>query len=123
MRLFDTYSKSFVELPLPPGPVRMYFCGPTVYARAHVGNARPFVVGMWLRSWLRARGYEATLVHNITDVNDKIYDAAPGASAELAERATRWYLEDVGALGLGLPDELPKATRHVPGIVKFIEEL
>ena len=89
MRLFDTYTKALVELPPPPGPVRMYFCGPTVYARAHVGNARPFVVGMWLRSWLRARGYEVTLVHNITDVNDKIYDAAPGASAELAERATR----------------------------------
>ena len=88
MRLFDTYSKSLVELPPPPGPVRMYFCGPTVYARAHVGNARPFVVGMWLRRWLRERGYEATLVHNITDVNDKIYDAAPGASAALAEQAT-----------------------------------
>ena len=81
MRLFDTYSRSLVELPPPPGPVRMYFCGPTVYARAHIGNARPFVLGMWLRSWLRERGYEATLVHNITDVNDKIYEAAPGASA------------------------------------------
>ena len=54
MRLYDTYSRSLVELPPPPGPVRMYFCGPTVYARAHVGNARPFVLGMWLRSWLRA---------------------------------------------------------------------
>ena len=57
MRLFDTYTKSLVDLPPVPGPIRMYFCGPTVYARAHVGNARPFVVGMWLRSWLRTRGY------------------------------------------------------------------
>ena len=79
MRLYDTYSRSLVELPPPPGPIRMYFCGPTVYARAHIGNARPFVVGMWLRSWLRATGYDVTLVHNITDVNDKIYEAAPGA--------------------------------------------
>jgi cysteinyl-tRNA synthetase len=78
---------------------------------------------MWLRAWLRERGYDVTLVHNITDVNDKIYDAAPGASAELAERATQWYLEDTGDLGLGMPDELPKATEHVPGIVRFIEEL
>ena len=101
----------------------MYFCGPTVYARAHIGNARPFVVGMWLRSWLRARGYDAQLVHNITDVNDKIYDAAPGASAELAARATEWYLEDTGDLGLGMPDHLPKATESVPQIVAFIEEL
>jgi len=123
MRLYDTYSRSLVELPPPPGPVRMYFCGPTVYGRAHVGNARPFLVGMWLRSWLRTTGYEAVLVHNITDVNDKIYDAAPGKSAELAERATRWYLEDTGDLGLGLPDHLPKATESVPAIVSFIAEL
>jgi cysteinyl-tRNA synthetase len=101
----------------------MYFCGPTVYARAHIGNARPFIVGMWLRSWLRATGYDAQLVHNITDINDKIYEAAPGASAELAARATAWYLEDTSDLGLGMPDFVPKATDSVPGIVAFIEEL
>src|SRR5438477_782137 len=124
MRLESTLSRRLEELPpSDDGPVRMYFCGPTVYQRAHIGNARPFVVGMWLRGWLRRRGYDARLVHNITDVNDKIYDAAPGASAELAARATEWYLEDTGDLGLGMPDELPKATEHVPGIVRFIEEL
>ena len=123
MRLYDTFTRSPVELPPPPGPVRMYFCGPTVYARAHVGNARPFLVGMWLRSWLRATGYDATLVHNITDINDRIYDAAPGASAELAAKATAWYLEDTGDLGLGQPDHLPKATESVPQIVQFIEAL
>jgi cysteinyl-tRNA synthetase len=101
----------------------MYFCGPTVYQRAHIGNARPFALGMWLRAWLRHRGYEATFVHNITDVNDKIYDAAPGASAELAERATQWYLEDTRDLGLGLPDVLPKATEAIASIVTFIEKL
>src|ERR1700751_2093383 len=88
MRLYSTLSRKLEELPPPPGPIRMYFCGPTVYARAHVGNAVPFVIPMWLRSWLRLRGYDVTLVHNITDVNDKIYDAAPGASAELARKAT-----------------------------------
>jgi cysteinyl-tRNA synthetase len=101
----------------------MYFCGPTVYQRAHIGNARPFVLGMWLRKWLRARGYDATLVHNITDVNDKIYDAAPGASAQLAAQATEWYLKDTGDLGLGMPDGLPRATEHIAGIVRFIDEL
>jgi cysteinyl-tRNA synthetase len=123
VRLYDTYTRSIVDLPPAPGPVRMYFCGPTVYARAHIGNARPFVIGMWLRSWLRETGYDATLVHNITDINDKIYDAAPGASAELAARATAWYLEDTGDLGLGMPDHLPRATESVPQIVRFIEEL
>src|SRR3954451_20497867 len=108
MRLFDTYTKSLVELPPPPGPVRMYFCGPTVYARAHIGNARPFVVGMWLRSWLRSRGYAAPVVHNITDINDNITDAAPGAIARLAAEATEWCLEDTGGLGLGRPDFTPK---------------
>jgi cysteinyl-tRNA synthetase len=123
MRLYSTLSRRIEELPPPPGPVRMYICGPTVYQRAHIGNARPFVVGMWLRAWLHRRGYDATLVHNITDVNDKIYDAAPGASAELAARASEWYLQDTGDLGLGMPDQLPKATEHVPEIVRFIEEL
>jgi cysteinyl-tRNA synthetase len=123
MRLYDTSTRGLVELPPPPGPIRMYFCGPTVYARAHIGNARPFLVGMWLRTWLRETGYDAELVHNITDINDKIYEAAPGASAELAGRATEWYLEDTGDLGVGMPDHLPKATESVPQIVAFIEEL
>jgi cysteinyl-tRNA synthetase len=123
MRLYSTLSRRLEELPPPPGPIRMYFCGPTVYARAHVGNAVPFVFGIWLRTWLRERGYEATLVHNITDVNDKIYDAAPGKSAELAARATEWYLQDTADLGLGMPDRLPKATETIPQIVAFIEQL
>jgi cysteinyl-tRNA synthetase len=123
MRLYSTLSRRLEELPPPPGPVRMYFCGPTVYQRAHVGNAIPFVLGMWLRSWLRASGYDAVLVHNITDVNDSIYEAAPGASADLAERATAWYLEDTRDLGLGMPDHLPKATEVVPQIVRFISAL
>ncbi|HEU6445824.1 MAG TPA: cysteine--tRNA ligase [Gaiellaceae bacterium] len=123
IRLYNTLTRRLDPLPEPPGPVRMYFCGPTVYQRAHVGNARPFVVGMWLRTWLRERGYDATLVHNITDINDKIYEAAPGASAQRAEEATEWYLQDTGDLGLGQPDHLPKATEMVPQIVRFIEEL
>src|SRR4051812_2609190 len=123
MRLYNTLTRQKDELPAPPGPIRMYFCGPTVYALAHVGNARPFILGMWLRSWLRATGYDVTLVHNITDINDKIYEAAPGGSAALAEQATGWYLEDTGDLGLGMPDELPKATEMVPQTVSTIEEL
>jgi cysteinyl-tRNA synthetase len=123
MRLYDTFTRSLQELPPPPGPIRMYVCGPTVYARAHVGNARPFVIAMWLRSWLRSREYDVDLVHNITDINDKIYDAAPGHSAELAEQASRWYVADTGDLGLGQPDHVPKATETIPEIVALIEEL
>ncbi len=123
MRLYNTLTRRIDELPPPPGPIRMYVCGPTVYARAHVGNARPFVIFSWLRNWLRAQGYQVTFVHNITDVNDKIYEAAPGASAGLAERAADWYLEDVGDLGLGLPDHVPRATETMPEIVAMIDRL
>ncbi len=123
MQLYDTLTRRKQELPQPPGPIRMYFCGPTVYARAHIGNARPFVIGMWLERWLTRRGYDTTLVHNITDINDKIYDAAPGASAELALRATEWYLQDTADFGLGMPDEQPKASEMIPQIVRAIEQL
>ena len=123
MRLFNTLGRELVELPPEPGPIGMYVCGPTVYARAHIGNARPYVVGSWYARWLRSRGYDVTLVHNITDVNDKIYEAAPGASAERARQATEWYLEDVGRFGLGEVDHFPKATETIAEIVEFISDL
>ncbi|HEX6490457.1 MAG TPA: cysteine--tRNA ligase [Gaiellaceae bacterium] len=123
MRLYDTYARGLVELPPPPGPVRMYVCGPTVYQRVHVGNARPFVLSMWLKRWLEHEGYEVTLVENITDINDKIYAAAPGASAELAARASQWYVEDTDALGLGRPDYEPKATESIDEIRSLIGKL
>jgi cysteinyl-tRNA synthetase len=78
---------------------------------------------MWLKRWLEETGYDVTLAENITDINDKIYEAAPGASARLAEDATRWYLEDTSAFDLGRPDHEPKATESIPEIVALIEEL
>ncbi len=123
MRLSSTLQRGLVELPPPPGPIGMYVCGPTVYARAHIGNARPFVVGSWYARWLRQRGYDVTLVHNITDVNDKIYEAAPGASAARAAEATEWYLEDVARFGLEEVDHYPKVTESMDVIVRFIADL
>jgi cysteinyl-tRNA synthetase len=123
MRLFDTFARSFVELPPPPGPIRMYFCGPTVYQRIHIGNARPFVISLWLKRWLEESGYRVVLAENITDINDKIYAAAPGHSAELADAASRWYVEDTDRLGLGRPDHEPKASETVPEILELIETL
>ncbi len=123
MRLTDTLTGELVELPAPPAKIGMYVCGPTVYQRAHIGNARPYVVFSWLASWLRFRGYDVTFVHNITDVNDKIYEAAPGHSAARARDATQWYLEDTDGFGLGRPDALPLATETIPEIVALIAEL
>jgi cysteinyl-tRNA synthetase len=123
MRLYDTATRQLQELPAPSGPIRIYVCGPTVYQRIHIGNARPFVLSLWLKRWLERTGYKVTLVENITDINDKIYAAAPGASAELAARASEWYVQDTGDLGLGRPDREPKATETIPQIVALIEEL
>jgi cysteinyl-tRNA synthetase len=123
MRLYDTFTRAKQELPPPPGPIRMYFCGPTVYTRIHVGNAVPEVLSRWLRRWLELRGYVTKLVINITDINDKIYDAAPGASAKLASDATQWYLEDISRLGLEMPDVQPTAAETVPDQIALIEQL
>ena len=123
MRLFDTYTRGLFELPPPPGPIRMYVCGPTVYQRIHIGNARPFVLSLWLKRWLEQAGYDVRLAENITDINDKIYNAAPGHSAELAAEASQWYVEDTDLLGLGRPDHEPKASETIPEIVELIGEL
>src|SRR3954454_3826855 len=123
MRLYDTATRQLQELPPPPGPIRMNFCGPTVYQRIHIGNARPFVISMWLRRWLKLSGYEVTLAENITDINDKIYAAAPGDSARRPAEAADWYREDTSALGLDRPDVEPQATESVPAIVAMIGQL
>jgi cysteinyl-tRNA synthetase len=124
--LYDSFSRRKAGLPAPPGPIRMYVCGPTVYQRIHIGNARPFVVSMWLCRWLSEQGYAVKLVENITDINDKIYEAAArqGIGSEaLAVQAAEWYIEDTGDLGLGRPDVEPRATEVIPEIVALIEDL
>ena len=115
---------SSVELPEPPGPVRMYFCGPTVYQRIHVGNARPFVFAMWLRALAAAHGYDVHARRTTSRTSTtRSTTPRPAKSAELARDATEWYLEDTGGLGLGRPDLEPKATETIPEIVALIEEL
>ena len=123
MQLYSTGHRKLVELPSKSHRIGIYACGPTVYQRIHVGNAIPFVLSMWLKRWLVERGYDVLLVENITDVNDKIYDAAPGDSARLAAAASDWYVEDTDLLGLGRPDVEPKATETIPEIVALIAEL
>jgi cysteinyl-tRNA synthetase len=127
VRLYSTLTKR--KEPLPEGPdgvVRIYFCGPTVYGRVHIGNARPFVVFSVLKRYLERRGSRVRLVSNLTDVNDKIYDAARAEgvpSAELAERYSRAYREDTDRLGLGRPDAEPTVTGSIDAIVALISDL
>jgi cysteinyl-tRNA synthetase len=127
VRIRDTLSgrPATVE-PREPPAVGIYACGPTVYSPIHVGNARPFVIFMLMRRFLAHEGYRPSLVINVTDINDKIYDAARERgvpSSEHAAEMTRRYLEDTDALGLGRPDAEPLATETIAEIVTLIEAL
>ena len=128
MRLRDTLTGELREVA--PGqdgaPIGMYVCGPTVYDRIHVGNARPFVVFMLMKRYLAWRNQEARLVENITDINDKIYVAAAAAgepSDAFAARMTEAFIRDTDRLGLGRPDDEPLASESIPEIIQLIEEL
>ena len=106
--------------------VGIYACGPTVYSRIHIGNARPFVVFSLFARFLRSEGYDPKLVVNVTDINDKIYAAAREAgkgSAEFAAEMTTAYFADTDRLGVGRPDSEPLASETVDGIVSLIAEL
>ena len=114
----------------------IYACGPTVYSRIHIGNARPFVVFSLLKRFLEHEGHSVDLVVNVTDINDKIYAAAradPSSedaqrragrpSAELATEMTALYIADTDALGLGRPDHEPLASETIAEIVAHIATL
>ncbi len=125
VRIRDTLSGEPQVLD-PSGEVGIYACGPTVYSRIHIGNARPFVVFSLFARFLRSEGYRTRLVVNVTDINDKIYVAAGGAgepSGGFAARMTRAYFEDTDRLGLGRPDAEPLATGTITGIVALIGDL
>jgi cysteinyl-tRNA synthetase len=123
----DTLSGGPKELqPGEGGRVGIYACGPTTYGRIHIGNARPYVIFTLLKRFLEHEGLEARLVINVTDINDKIYDAARDAgvaSTEWAEGMTAAYRQDTDRLGLGRPDAEPLASETLAEIVALIEAL
>jgi cysteinyl-tRNA synthetase len=125
--LHDTLTGKVLPLrPRVPGRVGIYACGPTVYGRIHVGNARPFVVFSLLERFLEHEGYEVTFVANVTDINDKIYAAAGAASVaseQLAREMTAYYIADTDGLGLGRPDHEPLASETIAEIISLIERL
>jgi cysteinyl-tRNA synthetase len=126
IQLHDTRTGTLEPLQAVDGHVGIYACGPTVYARIHIGNARPFVVFSLFKRYLEHVGLDATLVVNVTDINDKIYVAAGRtgqASADLAREMTAHYRADTDLLGLGRPDHEPLATETVDGIIALIATL
>ena len=129
IRLHNTKTRAKEDFtPIDPDNVRMYVCGPTVYDRAHLGNARPVVVFDVLNRLLR-HVYGAdhvTYVRNFTDVDDKINARAAESGRDIAEitaETTQWFLEDMAALGALEPDHMPRATQYIPQMVAMIEEL
>jgi len=127
VRINDTLTGGVRALePREPPRVGIYACGPTVYARIHVGNARPYVIFALLKRFLEHEGYDATYVANVTDVNDKIYAAARERgvpSEQLAREMTDSYVADTDALGLERPDHEPKASETIAEIIALIEAL
>ena len=129
IRLHDTMArKKRAFEPADPKRITMYVCGPTVYGRAHIGNARPAVVFDTLARLIRHEFGENSLVYarNVTDVDDKIIAAAEAEGVEphvITERYERFYNEDMGALGVGPPDLAPHATAEIEPMVAMIEKL
>jgi cysteinyl-tRNA synthetase len=127
LRLFNSLTQRKEDfVPRDEGKVGVYACGPTVYNLIHVGNARPYVTFAVLRSWLRHRGLEVTLVENITDVNDKINakaDAEGRTPGEVAAEFTAAYLADTDRLGLERPDVEPKASEMIAEIIDLVCQL
>jgi cysteinyl-tRNA synthetase len=127
IRLHDTLSGETRPLePIEPGRVGIYTCGPTVYGPAHIGNFRSFLFADLLVRYLRYRGLAVTWVMNITDIDDKIIRGAAAAEVSIEELATRWlerFLADADALRMTRPDNLPRATDHIPDIVALVQTL
>ena len=127
MKVYNTLTRKKEELvPIVPGQISMYVCGPTVYNFFHIGNARPLVVFDTMRKYLEYRGYKVKYVQNFTDVDDKIINRAKeeGITApEVSEKYIKEYFEDTKALNVRKADVHPKVSEHIPDIIEFVQDL
>lgn len=127
MKIYNTQTRQKEDfIPLEPGKVKMYVCGPTVYNYFHLGNARPFITYDTLRRYLEYRGYDVTYVQNFTDIDDKMITRAnqEGISTdELAQRFIEAYFHDADRLNIRRADHHPRATKTMPMIIELIQLL
>ncbi len=127
MKVFNSMTMKSEELiPLEPGKIKMYACGPTVYNYIHIGNARPIIIFDVLRRYLEYRGYEVTFAQNFTDVDDKIINRANEegiSSAEVAEKYIKEYFTDAKGLGVREATIHPRATENIQGIIDMVKTL
>lgn len=127
MQIYNSKNRRKEEfVPIHPGEVRMYACGPTVYDYFHIGNARPFIVFDVLRRYFEHRGYKVTFVQNFTDIDDKMIKRAnkEGITVkELGDRFIKEYYQDAQALGVRPATVHPRATEHIPQIIALVQKL
>ena len=129
MKLFNSLSRTIENfVPLDPGgrKVGMYCCGPTVYDFGHIGNFRTFVFADLVRRYLEFKGYDVQQVMNITDVEDKIIERVRRAGISLEDYTSQYeraFREDLARLGCLTPHQMPRATGHLPQIIRLIEQL
>ena len=138
MRLYNTLSRAVEEVvPVEPGRVKMYACGPTVYRSVHLGNLRTFMLADLVRRVAEFEGLRRHPGQNITDVGHMTDESSPEAvdkmllamedeglqPLEIAEKYTKAALEDMAAVGIRLPDLMPKATEHIPEMIALTETL
>ena len=125
MKLYNSMTRQKEEfVPITPGEVKMYVCGPTVYNYFHIGNARPFMVFDILRRYFEYRGYKVNYIQNFTDVDDKIIKRSieEGISAsEVSEKYIQEYFKDADALGVNRATHHPKVTETMDEIIEFIK--
>lgn len=127
MKIYNSQTRRKEEfVPIEPGKVKIYSCGPTVYNYFHIGNARPFIMFDLLRRYLEYRGYEVKFVQNFTDIDDKMIKRAneEGTTVEeLGDRFIAEYFKDADALGIHRATVHPRATRHIGDIIGLIKRL
>ena len=127
MKIFNTMSRTKEEfVPIEPGRIRMYVCGPTVYNLIHIGNARPMIVFDTFRRFMEYKGYKVTYVSNYTEVDDKIIRKAVEEGSDcrtITERYIREVEKDMADLNIEPASAHPKATEEIPGMIELIREL
>ncbi len=127
LRIYNTASRSKEEfVPMEPGRVRMYTCGPTIYNFAHIGNFRAYMFEDLLRRYLKFRGYQVTQVMNLTDVEDKLIRTCRETGEPLKTITTRYaqaFFEDLDTLGIERAEHYPAATDHIPEMIEIIKKL
>ncbi len=127
MKLYNTLTRKLEEfVPITPGEVKMYSCGPTVYNYFHVGNARPFIIFDLLRRYFEYQGYKVTFVQNFTDIDDKVINKAKEENVDyntIAERYIKEYYMDAEGLGVGHATFHPRATETMDAIIDIVQRL